>query len=71
MLYAIDRLAHRFHGNVDEKSDSVVVMFADPDEARDCAHEIENSAQRKVSLCGCQITIEVEEFLEQIRNAGL
>lgn len=67
----IDRLVHRFHGNIDEKSDSVVVLFSDPKEARDCAEAIESETQRKVALCGCQVTIEVGEFLEQLRSAGL
>jgi hypothetical protein len=48
----------------------MVVLFSDPVQARDCANEIEQSIQHKVQLCGCQVTIEVEQFLEQLRSAG-
>ncbi len=71
MSNQIERLAQRFHGSIDEKSGSMVVLFPDPIQAQNCAHEIECSTQRKVALCGCQITIEVEEFLDQLRSAGL
>ncbi|BBL75117.1 hypothetical protein [Methylomagnum ishizawai] len=71
MYTSIDRLAHRFHGSIDEKAGAVVVCFSDPGEARDCAQEIESSTQRKVSLRGCRIVIEGDGFLEQLRQAGL
>ncbi|SMF95422.1 hypothetical protein SAMN02949497_2785 [Methylomagnum ishizawai] len=71
MNTSIDRLAHRFHGSIDEKAGSVVVCFRDPGAARECARAIESSTQRKVALCGCRIVIEGDGFLEQLRQAGL
>ena len=71
MTNPIERLAERYHGRVDEKSDAIIVLFNNPAEARECAEELECSTQHKVSLCGCAITIEAERFLEQLRCAGL
>lgn len=71
MTNPIEKLAERYHGRVDEKSDAIVVLFNTPAEARECAEELEYSTQHKVSLCDCAVTIEAERFLEQLRRAGL
>ncbi len=57
MLAYIENLIRRFHGHTHEVAGFVIGYFDDPSQTHDCAHEIELQMQRKVELCGCQISI--------------